>query len=253
MVYYLLSQENNMDNNKIIDQLVPKLPQEDFDIVYVLDRSGSMNSIRQSVIEATNDFINEQRKEGGNCFFSLIQFDSIYGDPAYWRKPIDEVEALTEQTFKPRGGTALFDAIAKSVKHVQELRKDGTIKGKVQFVVQTDGDENASEEYLTREAVTEFVKLVQDEEWGDFIFLGANIDAFSEGSGMGFTRDKTANYANNAGGVRGASMFASANTKMFRYNAEMDAAATASLQEALEKGEDITDAYMKIDASIDRS
>lgn len=224
-----------------------------FDIVLVLDRSGSMASIRDDAIGGVNTFIEEQQKEDGEAYFSIIQFDSVYGDPQTWRQPLVETELLTKDTFIPRGRTALFDAIGKTVAEVRELRAKGEITGKVQFVIQTDGGENSSTEYRTRESVSNVVTQVTEEGWGDFIFLGTNIDAFHEGGSFGFASANTVNYANNAGGLRGASLFAAAATKSFRYGStEVDLKSRQKLQETIAEGGDIEELYNKIDASFDR-
>lgn len=223
-----------------------------FDIVLVLDRSGSMNKIRDDAIGGVNTFIEEQKKEGGEVYFSLIQFDTAYGDPAYWRKPLTGVELLTRDTFIPRGGTALLDAIGRTVAAVRERRALGEITGKVQFVIQTDGDENSSHEYRTKQSVADLVDQVKEEGWGDFIFLGANIDAFSEGRALGFSLGSTATYADTSDGVRGATYFASAQTKAFRYGATLDAADVKTMQESLEAGINVAELYASIDAKIDR-
>lgn len=224
-----------------------------FDIVLVLDRSGSMASIRDDAIGGVNTFIEEQQKEDGEAYFSIVQFDSVYGDPQKWRTPLAEAELLTSDTFIPRGGTALFDAIGKTVAEVRERRAKGEITGKVQFVIQTDGGENSSTEYRTRESVSNVVTQVTEEGWGDFIFLGTNIDAFQEGGSFGFSNMNTVNYANNAGGLRSASLFASAATKSFRYGStEVDLMSRQKLQEAVAEGGDIEDLYNQIDASFDR-
>lgn len=241
------------DNKNILDQLFKNQPSNnEFDVVLVIDRSGSMSKIRDDVIGGINTFIEEQKKEGGKAYISLVQFDTEYGDPAYWRKPMISAEPLNKDTYIPRGGTALFDAIGKTVAKVRELRASGEIAGKVQFVIQTDGEENSSKEFITRESVATLVNQVKDEGWGDFIFLGANIDAFSEGNSFGFSGANTVNYANTAVGVRGATYFASAQTKSFRYGDGLDAADVQLMQNSVAEGVDIEDLYAKIDAKINR-
>lgn len=247
------------DNEKVLSDLFKdqvknkQSDQEEFHMVVVLDRSGSMSSIRADAIGAVNTYIEEQKKEGGNAYLSIIQFDNQYGDPSFWCKPIMEVELLTDKDFVPRGYTALFDAIGITVQKVREMREKGEMSGKVQLVVQTDGGENASKEYTTRQGVADMVTAIQEEGWGDVIFLGANIDAFGEGSSFGINAARTVNFQNSGVGVRGASYAASAMTKSFRYAQELDSAAIFNMQEAAAKGEDLQDLYEQIDANIDRS
>ena len=242
-------EQKEKEKVKVIQQAQPA---DIFDIILILDRSGSMCSIRDDAIGGTNTFIEEQQKEGGEAYLSMVQFDDKYGDPQYWRKPLAKIKPLTTKTFIPRGMTALFDAIGKTVAKVREMRAAGEIPGKVQFVIQTDGGENASQEYTTRAAVNELVNQVKEEGWGDFIFLGANIDAFGEGSSFGFSTANTVNFANTGEGVRGAQLFASAQTKAFRYGSTLDAADLANMQESVAKGEDVSALYASIDSKIDR-
>ena len=224
-----------------------------FDIVMVVDRSGSMSSIRNDAIGGVNTFIDEQEKEdNNNTFVSMVQFDDVYGEPQYWRIPIKKVDRLTEQTFIPRGMTALLDAIGKTIAKVRELRASGEIKGKVQFVVQTDGGENASKEYTEVTQIGEMITEIREEGWGEFIFLGANIDAFSVGGGFGISSAHTVNFAHTGGGVRGATYFASAQTKNFRYGDTMDASVLEDMQTAIAAGDDVEELYNRVDANINR-
>lgn len=248
-----MSDDNGAVFNEIFkDRMKTKQPEPDFDIVLVLDRSGSMGSIRQDVIGGLNTFIEEQKKEGGSAYFSMVQFDNNYGDPQTWRTPLMEVNPFTNNDFIPRGGTALLDAIGKTIARVREMRRDGEITGKVQFVIQTDGEENSSGEYTSVDMVSELINEVKEERWGDFIFLGANIDSFSTGGGLGIGAGTTANFANNARGVEGATYFASVATKSFRYGDALDADAMADMQTSVAEGKDVKSLYDRLDANIKR-
>jgi hypothetical protein len=227
--------------------------QPPFNIVFILDRSGSMAMMHDDVIGGTNTFIEEQKKEGGECYFSMVQFDSVYGDPAYWNKRIEEVDPLTKYTFIPRGATALYDAIGKTIAVVREKRASGEMTGKVQFIIQTDGAENSSKEFTAKEEIGKLIEQVKDEQWGDFLFLGTNFDAFAEGHGLNIDATRTVHYGSASTGVRGASYFASMHSKSFRYDSPLDEDTVEKMQESIASNVGVEDMYAQIDAAIDRS
>jgi hypothetical protein len=146
------------------------------EIVVVLDRSGSMESIAQSTVEGFNTFLNEQKNAEGEAFFTLVQFDDRY-EMNYASKPISEVQNLIYgETFSPRGSTALFDTIGKTI---NDLETDHDVI----FVIITDGEENASQEF-TREAIFKMIETKESEGW-KFLFLAANQDAIKSGETIG--------------------------------------------------------------------
>ena len=224
-----------------------------FNYVVVLDRSGSMNSIRDDAMGGLNSYVEEQKKEKGKATFSLIQFDDVYGDPQYWLKDIQDVEPLTKETYIPRSMTALLDAIGKTVAKVRELRASGEMEGKVQFVIQTDGGENASREFTTTDAVKNLVDAVEKEGWGDFIFLGANIDAFGTGGSMGISAGTTANYAFSEAGVRGAFAYADVQSKSFRHGVTMDSMVVDDLKECVARGGDFSELYENLNSTVSQA
>ena len=144
-------------------------------IVFLLDRSGSMETCRDDVIGGFNAFVADQKALGGNL--TLIQFDDKY-EVVYSETPLDEVGPLTRETFVPRGSTALLDAIGKTIK-----------EGKSQaplFIIFTDGLENTSLTY-TKAHVKDLIEQKTKEGW-TFMYLGANQDAFAEAGSMGISR-----------------------------------------------------------------
>lgn len=151
------------------------------DRIFILDRSGSMETALDDTIGGFNAFVNEQREYGGTL--TLVQFDHEYMI-SYDHKPIGEVEPLTRQTFQPRGATALFDAIGKAIKNVQT--------GTPIVIIFTDGHENASREY-TRAHVKDLIDQKTKDGW-TFVYLGANQDAFDVGAGIGIGANQTMNY-----------------------------------------------------------
>lgn len=167
------------------------------EIVFVVDRSGSMSVIAADMCGGFDTFIEEQKKLPGECLVTLAQFDSAY-ELVYTGKPIADVPPLT---LVPRGATALLDAVGRTVDAVGE-RLGRTAEedrpGKVLFVIVTDGLENVSLEY-SRERVFKMIKHQQEKYSWDFIYLGANQDAISVADGMGISAGNTVNYVACAG------------------------------------------------------
>lgn len=197
------------------------------DITVVLDRSGSMSSVRADTIGGFNSFIEEQRKVPGECNASLVQFDDQY-EVVYTAKPVKDAPALTTETFVPRGMTALLDAIGRTINETGKrlsVIPEADRPGKVIFVILTDGGENSSKEY-TREKVFEMITHQKSAYQWDFVFLGANQDAISTGAGLGIARGSTMTYASNAVGTKHAFRSAS------NYAASSRTVGSASFSEA---------------------
>lgn len=171
-------------------------------IAILLDRSGSMESIKSDTEGGFNAFIGDQRNEPGAAKVTLAQFDTEY-DVVYANTAIDEVPPLQLQ---PRGRTALYDAIGRLITDVgadlAALSEDER-PGHVIVVILTDGHENASREW-THEAVGAAIKRQETEYCWSFVFLGANMDALAVGRQMGFDPDLTMTYAPDQGGVASA-------------------------------------------------
>jgi len=170
-------------------------------ISFVLDRSGSMDSVRGDTIGGFNSFLKEQQKEKGRCTFSMIQFDTEY-ETLYEFLPIKSVKKLTEKTFSPRGCTALLDAIGKTIDSTgKELAamEEKDRPGKVLFVILTDGIENASTEF-TREKIFEMITHQTENYKWNFIFLGANQDAIEAGTSIGVKAGNSLSFSNSADG-----------------------------------------------------
>lgn len=166
-------------------------------IVVVLDRSGSMESIRDDTIGGFNAFLGEQRKVEGECRLTLAQFDTDY-ELVHHNKPLAEIPALTRETFVPRGGTALLDAIGRTLNTVEtdilELERQGAKPDKVYFLVITDGEENSSQEY-TRDGVFKMIADRRNNSAWEFIFLAADQNAIQVGTGYGFAAGSSIDYS----------------------------------------------------------
>lgn len=196
------------------------------DISVVLDRSGSMQSVRTDTIGGFNAFLKTQKEAPGEALLSLVQFDDQY-EVVYSGKNINDVPELTEKTFVPRGMTALLDAIGRTINatgaRLSELPENER-PSRVIFVILTDGDENASKE-LTKEKVNEMIKHQTDVYQWDFVFLGANQDAIKAGATMGIMAGNSMSYAANAKGT--AAAFASVGATMCAYRSGDTSAKTA--------------------------
>ena len=167
------------------------------DIVFILDRSGSMAGIESDTIGGFNSFINKHKKNK-NTRVTTVLFDDNY-EVLYERKPIEEVSKLTPKEYYVRGCTALMDAIGKTISSLAKKIKNN----KVLFVITTDGLENASREY-SKEKVR---KLIEKHSNWEFIYIGADIDSYSEASQIGIRTTNTANYSKSKRGVN--TLFAS--------------------------------------------
>lgn len=182
------------------------------DITILLDRSGSMQSIRNDTIGGVNAFIEDQQKVPGEAFFSLVQFDTEGYDRMCDEVPLAQAPLLTLSTFRPRSGTPLLDAIGRAIAETGERLSKKTAR-KVIFVIVTDGAENSSREF-TRDQVFKLVSQ-QREEWKwEFVFLAANQDAIGEAMSMGFHAGQAMNYAPTAAGVKDA--YASVSSSVVR-------------------------------------
>lgn len=171
-------------------------------IAALLDRSGSMQSIRSDTEGGFDAFIRSQREEPGEVLVTLAQFDDRY-ETVYAGRPLADVPALV---LEPRGMTALLDGIGRLVTEVgTELaaRPEPRRPSKVIVMVMTDGAENASREWTTTGVRALITQQERDYAW-EFLFLGANIDAVGVGGALGFAADRSLTYGASPAGVQGA-------------------------------------------------
>lgn len=163
------------------------------DITLVVDRSGSMQAIRDDAEGGVNAFLQEQAKQSGDALLTLVQFDTEY-EFVHRAVPIKQVPSYT---LTPRGNTALLDAVGRAVNETGErLAKmaEEDRPGLVVFVITTDGQENSSKEF-TKAQVKELIEKQQSQYKWQFTFLGANQDAFAEAGGMGIGYFGSAQHA----------------------------------------------------------
>ena len=161
------------------------------DIVFVLDRSGSMYGCQSDTIGGFNSIIEKQKEKGINARVTTVLFNNKC-KLLYKMKDLYEVEELTEKEYYVRGSTALLDAVGKTITDIENEVSDDVL-----FVITTDGYENASREY-TRENIK---KMIENHDW-EFLFLGADIDAYGEAGHIGISQDRTARFNKSADGFR---------------------------------------------------
>lgn len=169
------------------------------EIVFILDRSGSMGHLTTDTIGGYNAFIDQQKKEAGDALVTTVLFDDAY-EVLHNAIEIGNIKYLTDKEYFVRESTALLDAIGKtinsSIKRVKTL-KDEYKADKVIFVIITDGYENASREF-SYDAIKRMIDHQSEKYKWEFVFLGANIDAAAEGAKMGFRKDRSANFVSDS-------------------------------------------------------
>lgn len=168
------------------------MKKQKIDVVFLLDRSGSMANCVLDTIGGYNSYLKQQRESGNDIKVSTILFDNKY-EILHDREDILKVKDITDEEYYVRGTTALYDAIGKTIEHIDDLY----LKNKVLFIITTDGLENASIRY-DRNKIKE---MIQGHENIEFIYIGANIDSYAEASSIGISRKNTANYETNKMGV----------------------------------------------------
>lgn len=174
--------KKNTEKNKI----------KEMDVVFLLDRSGSMHGSELDTIGGYNTYLEQQRKNKYNTRITTVLFDDQY-EVLHDRENISTVNDLTEKEYFVRGCTALLDAIGKTILHLDKKVKDN----KVLFVITTDGLENASREYNKGK----IKKLIEEHSNWEFVYIGANIDSYGEGTSIGIPRKNISNYSKSKKGT----------------------------------------------------
>jgi len=165
------------------------------ELVFILDRSGSMSGLESDTIGGYNSLLEKQKKEAGECIITTVLFDDRY-ELLHDRINIRGVMPLSEKEYYVRGSTALLDAIGRTINKIGNAQKNTAWEEqaeKVMFVIITDGMENASREYNYGK-VRRMVEHQKEKYGWEFIFLGANIDAVETAAHFGISADRAANY-----------------------------------------------------------
>ncbi|MCR5203017.1 MAG: VWA domain-containing protein [Lachnospiraceae bacterium] len=172
------------------------------EIVYIIDRSGSMGGLEEDTIGGFNSMMKKQKKTGEKALVTTVLFDDEY-EVLHDRVPIDKVEEMTDKQYYVRGCTALLDAVGKTINRIegrQKKDKKGEVPDKTIVVITTDGMENASEEY-SYEKIQKMIKRQQKKCDWEFIFIGANIDTYAEAKRFGINKDRALSYVHDKRGT----------------------------------------------------
>lgn len=172
------------------------------EIVFILDRSGSMSGLEKDTIGGFNSTIEKQKQEAGEAFVSTVLFNSSM-EVLHDRVPLAEIAPLTEKEYFPRGSTALLDAMGNAIHHIGNVHKYAREEDRPEktiFVITTDGYENSSCKY-TSDRVKQMVERQKQKYGWEFIFLGANIDAIETARTFGIDESRAANFVNDEAGI----------------------------------------------------
>lgn len=165
------------------------------ELVFIIDRSGSMYGLEKDTIGGFNSLIEKQKKEEGGCYVSVVLFDDE-SEVLYDRVKLGEVREMTEADYEVRGCTALIDALGGAIHHIGNIHKyarNEDVPAHTVFVIITDGMENASCMY-TSDRVKKAVKRQKEKYGWEFLFIGANIDAVETAANYGINADRAVNY-----------------------------------------------------------
>ena len=188
-----MSKDNNKDNNKTNNRV---------EVVFIMDRSGSMAGLEADTIGGFNSMLEKQKKEADNIIWSTVLFDHV-SEVVHDRVPVDKVKELDENTYYVRGCTALLDAVGGAIHHIGNVHKYARkedVPEKTLFVITTDGMENASVIY-GYEDVKRMITRQQEIYGWEFIFLGANIDAVEAAGRIGIREERAARFHNDEVGI----------------------------------------------------
>ena len=173
------------------------------ELVFILDRSGSMSGLEADTIGGFNAMIEKQKKQDGECFVSTVLFDGV-SEVLHDRVRLSEIKPMTNSDYTVRGCTALLDALGSAIHHIGNVHKYARpedVPENTMFVITTDGMENASRKYSS-EKVKAMIERQKEKHGWEFLFIGANIDAVETASRYGIGADRAVNYNADKEGTR---------------------------------------------------
>lgn len=165
------------------------------ELVFILDRSGSMSGLEADTIGGFNSMISDQKKQDGMAYVTTVLFDHEI-DKLHDRIPLKDVPKMTDRDYTVRGCTALLDAIGDTIKHIGNIHKYARpedVPAHTMFVITTDGMENASKRYNSKEIKRMIERQKKRRGW-EFVFIGANIDAVETARSYGISERNAVNY-----------------------------------------------------------
>lgn len=173
------------------------------EIVFILDRSGSMHGLEADTIGGFNSMIEKQKQADGDALISTVLFDN-FSEVLHDRVDVQAINPLTEKDYSVRGCTALLDAIGGAIHHIGNVHKyarNEDVPEHTLFVITTDGMENASRHYSS-DRVKQMIERQKSKYSWEFLFLGANIDAVETARGFGISEDRAVNFHNDSRGTQ---------------------------------------------------
>ena len=173
------------------------------ELVFILDRSGSMSGLESDTVGGFNSMIEKQKKQNDPCYVSTVLFDDV-SEVLYDRVKLGDVQKMNENQYYVRGCTALMDAIGGAIHHIGNIHKyirNEDVPAHTMFVIMTDGMENASRRYSS-EQVKQMIEHQKEKYGWEFLFIGANIDAVETAARYGIGADRAVNYNADKKGTR---------------------------------------------------
>ena len=165
------------------------------ELVFILDRSGSMTGLESDTIGGFNGMIEKQKKQDGVCYVSTVLFDHE-SEVLHDRIPLSNVPPMTARDYTTRGSTALLDAVGDAIHHVANIHKYARaedVPAHTLFVITTDGEENASRRYTSEQVKAMIERKKEERDW-EFLFIGANIDAVATAARYGIDQNRAVDY-----------------------------------------------------------
>lgn len=173
------------------------------ELVFILDRSGSMAGLERDTIGGFNAMIEKQKAMQGECYVSTVLFDNVC-EVLHDRIKLSEISAMTDKDYTVRGCTALIDAMGGAIQHIGNIHKysrNEDVPKHTMFIITTDGFENASHMY-TADKVKQMIENKKNKYGWEFIFLGANIDAIETANQFGINEDRAVTYHSDSTGTQ---------------------------------------------------
>ncbi len=202
------------------------------ELVFILDRSGSMAGLESDTVGGFNAMIEKQKKEDGECYVSTVLFDSV-SEVLHDRVKLADIKPMTDKEYTVRGCTALIDALGGAIRHIGNIhkyaRKDD-VPEHTMFVITTDGMENASHRYSSDE-VKRMIERQKEKYGWEFLFIGANIDAVETAKRYGIDEDRAVNYNADATGTNIVYDTVACAVSRVRKNKNLDASWSAKIDE----------------------